>query len=76
MTDFEKGRKEKRMEGGDFPGGPVVKTPHFHCRGTGSIPGWGTKIPRGLKKIKNKKKGWKADLDNLGHGGEMGADVR
>ena len=18
---------------GDFPGGPVVKTPHFHCRG-------------------------------------------
>ena len=25
----------------DFPGGPVVKTPHFHCRGTGSIPGLG-----------------------------------
>ena len=23
----------------DFPGGPVVKTLHFHCRGTGSIPG-------------------------------------
>ena len=19
----------------DFPGGPVVKTPHFHCRGPG-----------------------------------------
>ena len=29
----------------DFPGGPVVKTLHFHCRGQGSIPGWGTKIP-------------------------------
>ena len=29
----------------DFPGGPVVKTPHFHCRGMGSIPGWGTNIP-------------------------------
>ena len=28
----------------DFPGGPVGKTPHFHCRGTGSIPGQGTKI--------------------------------
>ena len=29
---------------GDFPGGPVVKTPHFHSRGTGSVPGRGTKI--------------------------------
>lgn len=28
-----------------FPGGPVVKTLCFHCRGTGSIPGQGTKIP-------------------------------
>ena len=23
----------------DFPGGPVVKTPCFYCRGTGSFPG-------------------------------------
>ena len=22
----------------DFPGGPVVKIPHFHCRGCGSDP--------------------------------------
>ena len=29
----------------DFPGGPVVKTPHFHCRGAGSIPGRGAKVP-------------------------------
>ena len=29
----------------DFPGRPGVKTLHFHCRGTGSIPGRGTKIP-------------------------------
>ena len=29
---------------GDFPSGPVVKTPHFHCRSKGSIPGPGTKI--------------------------------
>ena len=23
---------------GDFPGGPVVKTPHFQCRGPGFDP--------------------------------------
>ena len=28
---------------GDFPGGPVLKTPCFQCRGVGT-PGWGTKI--------------------------------
>ena len=28
----------------DFPDGSAVKTLHFHCRGMGSIPGWGTKI--------------------------------
>ena len=30
---------------GDFPGGPVVKTLHVHCRGTGLVPGQKTKIP-------------------------------
>ena len=30
----------------DFPGSPVVRTPRFHCRGHGWIPGRGTKIPR------------------------------
>ena len=29
----------------EFPGGPVVRTLCFHCRGTGSIPDLGTKIP-------------------------------
>ena len=29
----------------DFPGSPVVKTPYSQCRGTGSMPGWETKIP-------------------------------
>ena len=29
----------------EFPGGPVVRTPLFHCKGVGLIPGWGTKIP-------------------------------
>lgn len=28
----------------DFPGRPVVKTAHFHCRGKGSISSWETKI--------------------------------
>ena len=31
--------------GREFPGGPVVRTRRFHCRGPGSIPGQGTKIP-------------------------------
>ena len=26
----------------EFPGGPVVKTQHFHCQGQGLILGWGT----------------------------------
>ena len=30
----------------EFPGGPVVRTQHFHCCDTGSIPGQGTKIPQ------------------------------
>ena len=29
----------------NFPGGPVVKTLHFHCRVQGSISSPGTKIP-------------------------------
>ena len=46
----------------DFPGGPMVKTPCFHCRGRGSIPGRGTKIPHATwrsqktEKQTNKKK--------------------
>ena len=27
-----------------LPGGPVVKTARFNCRGMGSIPGEGTKL--------------------------------
>ena len=39
----------------DFPGGPVVKTPHFHCRGSGLHPGPETSIlhavqPKSFKK--------------------------
>ena len=32
---------------GEFPGSPVVRTPHSHC--PGSIPGQGTKIPQGTQ---------------------------
>ena len=28
----------------DFPGGPVIKTPGFRCRGVRLMPGQGTKI--------------------------------
>ena len=42
--------------GGDFPGGPVVKTLCFQCRGAGSIPGRGTKIPHAVGHGQNKIK--------------------
>ena len=40
----------------DFPGGPVAKTPSFQCRGTGSVPGHGTKILHAIWCSKKKKK--------------------
>ena len=39
-------KKKKEFLHGNLPGGPVVKTPHFHCRGLGFDPGQGTKIPQ------------------------------
>ena len=42
---------------GDFPGGPVVKTLHASTAGgTGSIPGWGTKILHAERRSQRKKK--------------------
>ena len=38
----------------DFPGGPVVKTPSFHCRGTGSITDPGSKLPHATWHGQNK----------------------
>ena len=35
----------------DFPGGPVVKTPRFHCRQMGSILGRGTKMAKKKKNL-------------------------
>ena len=40
--------KETKASWG-FPGGPVVRTQHFHCQGPGSIPGWGTKIRQAMQ---------------------------
>ena len=40
--------------GRGLPGGPVVRTPHFHCRGT-KIPVWELR-PRMLRDVAKKKK--------------------
>ena len=43
---------------GDFPGGPMVKTPCFHCRGAvQSLVGeLGCRMPHGAAKKRKKKK--------------------
>ena len=57
----------------DFPGGPVVKTPHFNSGGEGSIPGQGAKIPHASwpkkQSIKQKKycKKFNKDFKNGPH---------
>ena len=40
----------------DFLSGPVIRTLYFHCRGLGSIPGWGAKIRKTSRPKKKKKK--------------------
>ena len=52
----------------DFPGSPVVKTPNFHCRGRGSMPGWGIKIPC-ASWCKERKKVGRAEEHRMGSGG-------
>lgn len=52
-----------RRESGDFPGGPRVKTPCFHCSGHW-IDRWGIKIPHALQQSQKEKKmrrGWKLE---------------
>ena len=39
----------------DFPGGPVVGTPHLRWGGVGSIPDQGTKIPRAVQRGHKKR---------------------
>ena len=47
----------RRQLNQDFPGRPVVKTPHFSAGSTGSIPGEELRfyMPRGSTKKKKKK---------------------
>ena len=35
----------------DFPGGSVLKNPPCSAGNTGSIPGWGTKIPHSAEQL-------------------------
>ena len=46
----------KRFTVWGIPGGPVVKTWHFHCHDQGSISDWRTKIPEAMQLEKKKKK--------------------
>ena len=39
---------------GDYPGGPVVKIPCFHCRGCGFDPNQGSKIPHAAQRVQKK----------------------
>lgn len=48
-----------------FPGGSVVRTPHFHYRGAVSIPGQGTDIPAHSVARKGKKKGFQESLSGI-----------
>ena len=40
-----------KLEGRDFPRGPVVKKLPSHAGDMGLIPGWGTKIPDAAKQL-------------------------
>ena len=46
----------KKLKRGDFPGGPVVKLPHFRCRDVGLIPVQGTMIMCVIQPKKKRKK--------------------
>ena len=48
---MKEGRELRTGKLRDFPGGPVVKTPHVQSKdaaGEGSIPGRGAKIPHAV----------------------------
>ena len=44
--DKERQRVTEKRNGGDFPGGPGFENLPSNGEDAGSIPGWGTKIPR------------------------------
>ena len=46
----------RELENRDFPGGPVVKPPSFHCRGHGFNPWSGRSyMPSGMVKKERKQ---------------------
>ena len=47
---------------GEFPDGPVVKIPHFHCMVLGSIPTHRTKTTQAHHAAKKRKKISKLDF--------------
>ena len=47
---------------GEFPDGPVVKIPHFHCMVLGSIPTHRTKTTQAHHAAKKRKKISKPDF--------------
>jgi len=49
----------------DFPGGPEVKTPHFHGRCTVSIPGLITKISNAVRQSQKRKESKGEKLNKL-----------
>ena len=59
MVEQEKVNKGRYVR--EFPGGPVVRTPRFHCRGLRFHPWFGELRPHKLcgvaKREKKKKKG-------------------
>ena len=52
MTTWREGFK---IEQGEFPSCSVFRTQCFHCKGMGSIPGWGIKIHVPLGTVKGIK---------------------
>ena len=48
---LEKPTQTKAVNCGDFPGGPVLKSPPCNAGDTGSIPGRGTKIPHAAEQL-------------------------
>ena len=51
-----KNKLKKKAKRREFPGGPVVRTPHFHCRGPGLNPLVGEPRSCSQKQKKKKKK--------------------
>ena len=45
--------KKKKKDNRDFPSDPVVKNLPFNAENSGSIPVWGTNIPRAMRQVRS-----------------------